>query len=339
MVYRVAQWNTGIVGAQAAKAVIGHPEMELVACFAHSPEKVGIDAGVLAGAEPIGVLATNDIDQIIAARPDCVLYMPLYWDVEAMARLLEAGVNVISTANFITGASYGEDARARLNAAALRGGASLYGVGINPGHANALGLMATAVCRKVRRVSVLESVDATNYSSAETWRSLGFGLAPETPGLAERVRERALVFLDAAEMMADALKVETDEIVFKAEFGSATQDLALGYMDIAKGMVCGVKMTWSAMSAGRSVIELGMMWRLGYAMTPDWIPEDGYIIEVDGEPNVRCAYRVSGDPSGGGLATGMPAFYAIPAVCAARPGIVTAAELPLVVAAYAVSPD
>jgi hypothetical protein len=335
LVYRIAQWNTGIVGTQTAKAVIAHPEMQLVACFAHSPAKVGQDVGVLIGGEPIGVLATADIEQVIAARPDCVLYMPIYWDVDAMARLLEAGINVISTANFITGASYGEEARAKLNDAALRGGASLYGVGINPGHANALGLMATAVCREVRRVSVLESVDATNYASAETWHSLGYGLPADTPGLAEKVQQRSLVFLDAVEMMAGALKVDLDEIAFHAEFGTATEDLALGYMDIAKGAVCGAKMTWSGMAGGKAVIELGLMWRLGKAMTPDWIPEAGYIIEVDGDPNVRCTYHVTGDTAYG-LTTGMPAVHSIPAVCAARSGIVTAGELPLVVAAHAV---
>jgi hypothetical protein len=43
-----------------------------------------------------------------------------------------------------------------------------------------------------------------------------------------------------------------------------------------------------------------------------------------------------GDPTSGGLSTAMNAVHAIPAVCAARPGIVTAAELPMIVAAHCV---
>ncbi len=40
----------------------------------HSADKVGQDAGVLAGIDPVGVTATNDADALIALRPDCVVY-------------------------------------------------------------------------------------------------------------------------------------------------------------------------------------------------------------------------------------------------------------------------
>ena len=337
MTYRVAQWGTGIVGSAAVRAIAEHPELELVACMAWGRQKVGRDVGELCGIAPLGVRATDSLDALIAARPDCLLYMPLEWDVDAMAHVLEAGINLISTANFVTGASYGREAQARLDAAARRGGVSLYGTGINPGHANALGLLATGVCRRVERVSVLESVDATAYASAETWRALGFGELPSEPGLVEAARRRSLVFLDAVEMMAAALKVKLDEVRYDVEFGVATRDLDLGYMEIGKGRICGLKGAWSGIVSRRPVIELGLMWRLGDAMEPDWKPVEGYLIEVDGEPGVRCSFHaVYGEGADFGLITAMPAVHAIPAVVAARPGLVTLAELPLVVAAHAV---
>jgi hypothetical protein len=128
-----------------------------------------------------------------------------------------------------------------------------------------------------------------------------------------------------------------DEIAFKAEFGVATKDLALGYMDIARGTVCGLKMTYSAVVDGRDAISLSSMWRLGDAMEPDWKGE-GYVIEIEGTPNIRCVFDREGDPSGGGLVTAMSAVHAIPAVCAARPGIVQAWELPMVVARHCYRP-
>ncbi len=339
MPIRVAQWSTGIVGGAALRAIAEHPELELVACFAWGKEKVGRDAGELCGIGKLGVKATDSLEALIAARPDCLLYMPLQWDVDVMERLLESGINLISTANFITGASYGRAEQARLDAAAKRGGVSLYGSGINPGHANALGLMATAVCKRVERVSVLESVDSTAYASAETWRALGFGELPSKPGLVEIAKQRSLVFLDAVEMMADALKVKLDEVRYDVEFGVATRDLDLGYMQIAKHHICGLKACWSGIVSGRAAIELGLMWRLGDAMQPDWKPVDGYVIEVDGEPGVRCRFHaVYGKGADFGLITAMPAVHAIPAVVAARPGLVTAAELPLICAAYSVRP-
>ncbi len=335
MSYRVVQWTTGIVGGAAVRSIAVHPELELVGCYAFGADKVGRDVGELCDIEPLGVTATDDVDGLIALQPDCVLYMPLLWDVDVMVRLLEAGINVISTANFITGASYGRDAEARLDAAARRGGASLYGSGVNPGFANALGLMATAVCRRVERISVLESVDSTNYASAETWRALGFGSEPGTPGLAAAARERSLVFLDAVEMMARALALQLDDVRYDVDFGVATRDLDLGYMQIAKGEICGLRGLWSGMSGERAVIELGLMWRLGDAMEPDWKPEEGYVIEIEGEPGVRCRFHAEygADPDFG-LITAMPAVHAIPAVCAARPGTVTVSELPLIAAAH-----
>jgi len=335
MTIRIVQWTTGLVGRSAVKAVLEHPELELVGCWAWSADKVGKDVGELCGIEPIGITATDDIDALIALRPDCVLYMALQWDVDHMVRLLEAGINVISTANFITGRSYGDAEMQRLDEAARRGGVSLYGTGINPGLANVLGLVATAVCRRIDRVSVLESVDATAYASAQTWLDLGFASPPDTPGLAEKARQRSLVFLDAVEMMAAALELELDEVRYDVEFGVATKHLDLGYMEIPMGTVCGVKSLWSGIVNGRSVIELGLLWRLGDAMEPDWPTEEGYVIEVDGIPNVRARYEVHYPErlTDFGVTTADPAVNAIRAVVAAPPGLVTADRLPLVSAA------
>lgn len=332
---RVAQWGTGSVGAIAARHVLEHPLLDIVACFAHSESKVGQDLGALVGQSPTGIKATNKIEDIIAANPDCVLYMPLVWNIDHMAQLLLAGINVISTANFITGRSYGEAAVKKLEDAARRGGASLYGTGINPGQANSLALATLAACSEVRKVTVREAVDATHYASPDTWVALGFGGPADAPGLADKVRERSLVFVDAVEMMAHALKVNIDDIGFEVDFATADDDLDLGYMRIDRGTVCALRMTYSGRVKGRSLIELQLVWRLGYAMTPDW-PVEGYVVEVDGEPGLRATFHTIEDKTGGSRPTAMNAIHAIPAVCNARAGIVTAADLPLITAAHCV---
>jgi hypothetical protein len=338
MVYRIVQWGTGLVGGASARRVITHPEYELVGCFAHTESKVGQDVGTLVDMAPIGVKATNRIDDIIALKPDCVLYMPLIWDVDHMARLLEAGINVISTANYITGRSYGEAAVARLDAAAKKGGVSLYGTGINPGQANIMALAVTACCHKVHKVTVREAVDSTGYSSKETWLSLGFNGPADAPGLAEQVKTRSLVFIDAVEMMADALKVKLDDIGFTAEFATANSDLDLGWWTIEKGKVCGLSMVYTGRAGGRDVIELQLAWTLGYDMTPFW-PSEGYVVTVEGQPNVHLKFHAERENAGGGgVTTGMNAVHAVAAVCGARPGIVTAADLPLIMAAHCVEP-
>jgi hypothetical protein len=333
MTHRIAQWTVGNIGKAAIEAMRDDPGLELVACYARPGDKTGKDAGELAGVGPIGVPVVSTIEEVIAARPDVVLYMPLMWDVDAMARLLEAGINVISTANFITGYSYGPEDQQRLHEAALRGGVSLYGTGANPGAMNVLALAATQVCRQIKRIFLFESVDASGYNSPDTWRSLGFGGPKDAPGLLERVRTRTLVFADAVEMMAKALGTELDDILFEGELGVATEDLDLGYMTIEKGMACGMKILYVGMHKGQRVIEVGTMTRLGKAMAPDWTPQHGYQIEVEGAPSIKTVVHCTDAGTAySNFYTCMTAINAIPAVVAAKPGLVIASDLPLIVA-------
>src|SRR3954462_15445617 len=95
--YRVAQWCTGNIGTRSLRAVIEHPELELVGVYVHSPEKAGRDAGDLCSVAPTGVAATNAIADVIAARPDCVLYMPQRCDFDEVCRLLESGASIVTT--------------------------------------------------------------------------------------------------------------------------------------------------------------------------------------------------------------------------------------------------
>ena len=73
MTIRVVQWTTGNVGKRSALAIARHPELELVGCYAWSPDKIGRDVGELCGMDPIGVTATDDVGALLALRPDCVV--------------------------------------------------------------------------------------------------------------------------------------------------------------------------------------------------------------------------------------------------------------------------
>src|SRR5215831_11857378 len=109
MTHRVVQWTTGNVGKRSVRAIVNNPELELVGCYAWSRDKVGRDVGEMCGIERIGVAATNDIDALLALRPDCVVYNPMWPDADELVRILEAGVNVVSTAAFINGRNLGTD--------------------------------------------------------------------------------------------------------------------------------------------------------------------------------------------------------------------------------------
>ncbi|WP_241841853.1 hypothetical protein [Pseudofrankia sp. BMG5.36] len=78
------------MGKKAIRGVVDHPDLELVGLYVHSPDKEGKDAGELAGIGPLGVLATRDIEDVLALRPDCVLYMQEGFDLDDMTRLLSS---------------------------------------------------------------------------------------------------------------------------------------------------------------------------------------------------------------------------------------------------------
>ena len=75
MAVRVVQWTTGNVGVRSVRAIVAHPDLELVGCYAWSAEKVGRDVGELCGIQPIGVRATDDVEALVSLGPDCVTYL------------------------------------------------------------------------------------------------------------------------------------------------------------------------------------------------------------------------------------------------------------------------
>src|SRR5258707_1246188 len=68
--YRVIQWATGSIGQISIQSFARNPQFELVGCYVTSSEKVGRDAGELAGIDPVGVIATDNVDEILALDAD-----------------------------------------------------------------------------------------------------------------------------------------------------------------------------------------------------------------------------------------------------------------------------
>ena len=345
MTPRVVQWTTGNVGQRSLLAVLDNPELELIGCYVTSEGgKVGKDVADILGLEsPTGITATDDVDALLALRPDCVVYNPKWNSVEEMALILSAGVNIVATAGFITGHCLGENQRERLLSACQSGGASIFGSGMNPGFANLLGVVATGICDEVTKVSVLESVDSTGYDSPETEIPVGFGRPIDDPALPDMARKGTAVFEDVVRLTATALGIELDDVRCESEFAQTTADLDLGSWKIDAGCVAGIAASWQGIVDDTVVVELRVRWRKGETLEPDWQVEHGYIVDVVGQPSAHMKYEVWPSPDFKGetladfmvlgmVATAMPAVHAIPAVCAARPGIVTYLDIPLIAA-------
>jgi hypothetical protein len=327
---RVVQWTTGKTGSAAVRGIAAHPGLELVGCYAYSPDKVGKDAGTLAGLAPLGVTATDDVEALLALRPDCVTYMAYRPNFDHLARILEAGVNVVTTMYMLAGEGYGNDVHERLESAAIKGQSSLYATGIYPGHAPMVALAASAMCHRIDRLSVLESLDMSGYANEQMFRAMSIDLPPDDPQAPAMIEANCGSFKEQIRVLAKALGVTLDEIRFTAEFGAANATKDFGFMTIREGHIAGFKGVVSGMSRGRSVIECRFVWKVGDDMTPNWPVEHGYVLEIEGDPSVRVRLQPMDEHFDGATTTAMPAVSAIPSVVAAPPGIVNHGELPLV---------
>ena len=351
MAIKVVQWTSGGVARQAVRAIVSDTRMELVGMFAFSKEKVGQDAGELCGLDPLGLGATDEIEKLIQLAPDVVSYCPLYPDIDHLVQILEAGINVVTTCNFLTGWGldynadrYGPNPRQRLQEAALRGGASLFGTGINPGHVNYQACVMSALCEKVNHLLVSEVVhEITPFLGDPNIAEFGYGQPLDTPGLAERQKKESAVFGDAIEMMASVLGLELEEIRCSADLAPANQDFDTPGGLIAKGTIAGVRLRWEGIVGGRPMLENRQIWVTGDKADgiEGWgIPKShGYVVDIQGDPIIHNTMipiprgdlsRMTMEQSQihGMKITAFPAVNAIPAVCAAEPGIRTYKDLP-----------
>src|SRR5580692_12694392 len=143
MPYRVVQWSTGNVGRHSLAGIHAHPDLQLVGVYVSNPDKVGHDAGELAGLEAtFGVAATSDVDALLALEPDCIVHTAMADDrifeaLQDLERFLAAGINVVSSSPVMLQYPAPDDPLAApVIAAAQKAGVSLFVNGVDPGFAN-----------------------------------------------------------------------------------------------------------------------------------------------------------------------------------------------------------
>jgi hypothetical protein len=338
MTYRVIQWATGLVGQEAIKGVLAHPELELVGAWVHSPEKAGRDVGELCGLGPLGVSATGDLDEICAMDADCVVYAPVLASHRTVVRLLESGKNVVTPVGWIYPTE--SPKLAEIEAACRTGGATLHGTGINPGGiTERFPLMLSALCRDIRHVRVEEFSDIRNYPTESVVRDVMlFGTPPEQAATSPMPAVLGDGFTQSIDMIAAELGWTLDpEKRTTHEMAVATQplDTPVGVLDA--GTVAAQRFTWEGLVDGEPVITVRVNWLMGEEhLEPAWrLDGQRFEIEFDAEPPLAVTFHglhppvVGEHPEIGLIAPAMHCVNAIPYVCAAAPGIKTYLDLPL----------
>jgi 4-hydroxy-tetrahydrodipicolinate reductase len=336
---RVVQWATGTVGASAMRAVIAHPGLELVGVRVYSQAKDGRDAGELCGLPPTGVAATRDIDAIVALKPDCVLYMPESTDLDDVCRLLESGANIVSTrAEFFNPLKMDPQVRERVEAACRQGGSSIHATGSSPGFiTEALPIVLTSLARRLDFLLIDEFANCIDGCSEEMLLEImGFGETPEV--FARRLHaDRDRVFEDSLSVLADALGTPVDRFEQTAEFALTRQPTKLHRTTIPAGTVGAQRVMITGLRDGKPLLRFRSNWFVTTDLEPHWdLRADGWRVVVEGDTplDISIGFPI---PAGERQIV-LPRYTAhrpvnaIPYVCAARPGVVTTADLPQVVA-------
>lgn len=341
---RVVQWSTGGCGAIAIQRIQDRPDLALEGVWVHGETKDGQDAGVLAAMAPIGLRATRDAEALLALAPDCICYTASGESrpeecIADFERMLAAGVNIVTTS--VPGLIYpgGFDAKAvaRLEAAAQRGSASLYISGIEPGFAaDHLVLTLATMSHKIDQIRTQEFFTYTDYPVAFTiFEVFGLGKPMDHRCIMELPGVQASAWAPPVRMVADALGVELDEIRETYEKFETPRRIDAAAGVIEAGTVGAVRFETIGVVNGREAIVIEHINRMDLDLAPHWptSERDGtYKIQIDGDPSLSVELLL-GQPENftdqGMIATTMRVVNAIPAVCAAPPGIVTALDLPL----------
>jgi hypothetical protein len=348
-VYRIVHWGTGNTGGLALRGVIQHPDLELVGLYVHSSEKVGRDAGALVGLPDTGVVATDDVESLLALGADCLGYFGdgvgprVGAAIAEMSRFLAAGTNVVSTS--INQLVFPKAAAPRLRdpiaSACAEGNSTFFNNGADPGFgSDLLPLTLLTLMDEVESVRVQEIVDYSYYDQAYVMREL-FGFGNPLDEVAPLFTSGALTeyWGGVITLIADRLGVQLDEIVETRDVAALDHDVDVAVGRIAAGTVAAIRFEVQGIVAGRPVIVIEHDTRIHPGAAPDWPACTGgdncYRVIRKGRPELTCELDMRDENGGDGglIACAMRVVNAMGAVCEAAPGLLTTLDLPFTVGA------
>jgi len=343
MSYRVIQWSTGNVGHFALRVILGHPELELAGLWVSSAAKAGKDAGELCGLAPVGVSATNDADALLALDADCVCYTATadlrpFEAIEDVCRILESGKNVVSSSivPLVHPKSFFAETREKLEAACRKGGVSFFTSGIDPGFANdVLPLVLSGLCEKWQEIRCREIINYATYDQPQVlFETMGFGKPMDHTSLLLAPGSITFAWGGVIRLIAEGVGVELDEIRETHERRAATKPIRIGAHVVEPGTMGALRFEVQGIIDGKPVIVVEHVTRLDDTLAPEWPQGRGYSVVITGVPSMSCTLDFADETGdlavGGVLLTATRLVNAIPAVCAAPTGLLSALDLPMI---------
>ena len=344
---RVVVWGTGNVGRPAIRAIAAHRDLELVGVVVANPEKVGRDAGELAGIAPLGVAATADTAIALAGDVDCVFYaatadtrpMEAYGD---LLTLLGAGRNVVSTSFYplLHPPTAPRELMDLIEPACAQTGASVFVSGIDPGWAlDILPALVSGVGAGITELRAQELFNYALYDAPDVVRNV-IGLGGPMDVLPQMLQEESLMMVWAPmlRILADLLDVTIDEITTTVERRPLERTIEVdGMGTFEAGTLGAFRFEVAARVGDRTPFVVEHVTRIDDDCAPEWprssSPGGEHKIVMSGHPHLEVTVHGTepGEPGaagGGNASAANRCVNAIPLVCAATAGVLGPADLP-----------
>ncbi len=339
--YRVIQCATGSIGRSTLRRIIDHPDLALVGLYVYGKNKVGLDAGVIAKRPATGVIATDNIDEILALSADVVVHtsritIPYDRQNTEVEHFLSSGKSVISVNGFFFPEVHGETYAGPLRRACERGGSTLAGVGLNPGFiAERIALVMSGLCARVDHIGTFEMVDGSYIDAPDfVFGTMGFGTDPSVTDITKGPLAQLYfdLYIETFAYVAEAMGTSIASIKPDHRLTLAPEDMKIAAGTICQGTVAATEWRWNAEFADGRRMTHSLLWTSSPKLHGDDDPVH-WRIEIQGRPNVHLSFSLEDpDPAAppsraGADATAAAVIRAIPYVCAAEPGFFRYAPL------------
>ena len=339
---RVIAWGTGPIGMPGLRHLVDHPEYELVGLHAWSLDKIGRDAGDIAGTgQKTGIIATNDVAALLALNADCLVYQGNYAHREAQCvadviPFLEAGTNCVTPALMdLIVPRYGRPEYVEpIEAACRKGGSSIFCGGTDPGWMTIGHLFALlAGAGKVECVKVAEVCDLGKYAGVDSSLTYGFGqpldYLPEmyTGDMGRGWHESTLWGI------GDYLGVTLDEVTSSWETSGLDFDFQAALGLVKAGTTAAIRWTMTGMYKGKPLVIYRKIERIHPDAGREFEQplhndvEGGYQITITGAPSYHTEMAIN--LYDGCSFTALHPINAISRICEAAPGVYGQLDLPI----------
>ena len=337
---KVVVWGTGNVGRPAIRSVVANKDLDLAGVLVQNPDKVGKDAGDLAGIESTGIAATDDISIALESDIDAVVYT-VNADFRPMESLDEAETLLRNGKNVVTASFYPlyhppsmpEDLADRFASACAEGNASIFASGIDPGWTcDILPLLLAGVSADITEIRSRELMNYALYDQPDAVRNLvGFGMPmDQTPPMVLDFSMQ-MVWGPEIRILADGLGVELEEIRTHVEKRALEKTVTVeGMGDFDEGTIGALRFEIQGIVNGKPMLVMEHVTRIDDDCAPDWpYPSSAqgvHQVEITGKPSISVTvhgeeHGERGAAGGGNGTAANRIVNAIPAVCEAAPGV------------------